>query len=117
MERKRQKKTRQTRVRAKLRSSKERPRISVYRSNKYFYAQVISPEKGNIIVSASSFGTRKDAKNKMKKAQEAKSIGLELAKKLKKKGITKGIFDRGSYAYLGRVQAFTEGLREGGIEI
>lgn len=108
---------RQTRVRAKLRFIKDKPRISVYRSNKYFYAQVIDPVKGDIITSSSSFEIRKSAKDKIKKTEEAKAVGLELAKKLKKKSITKGVFDRGSYAYLGRVQAFAQGLREGGIKI
>ncbi|MBI2049731.1 50S ribosomal protein L18 [Candidatus Roizmanbacteria bacterium] len=111
------KKRRTTRVRAKLGPSIDRPRISVYRSNKYFYAQVINPEKGDVLASSSSFEIRKNAKVKNKKSEEAKSVGLELAKKLKKKGVTKGILDRGSYAYLGRVQAFAQGLREGGIDI
>lgn len=111
------KKRRSTRVRTKLGPTTDRPRISVYRSNKYFYAQVINPVKGNIIASSSSFEIRKNAKDKIKKSEEAKSVGLELAKKLKKKGVTKGVLDRGRYAYLGRVQAFTQGLREGGIEI
>ncbi|MBI2051532.1 50S ribosomal protein L18 [Candidatus Roizmanbacteria bacterium] len=102
----------------KIQGSKDRPRISVFRSNQYVYTQAIDDENRVTLVSASSLtlNGRKE-RQKIKKSEEARVVGNELAKKLKKKGIKAAVFDRGSYSYLGRVKSLAEGLREGGIEI
>lgn len=87
--------------------------ISVFRSNKYIYAQAL--DDGKIIASFSSLNL-KEGTVKNKKDQ-AKIVGMELAKKLKAKKVSKGVVNKNKYAYLGRVKALTEGLREGGLEI
>lgn len=109
---------RKKRISSNIFGTKEKPRISAYRSNLYIYAQVIDDETRTTICSASSLFLKKDkAYVKAKKSEEAKQVGLLLAKILKEKKIESGIFDRGAYAYNGRVKALAEGLREGGLKI
>jgi len=108
---------RKRRVRAKIKGTATRPRISVFRSNKYIYAQAIDDEKGVTLASFSSLVWRKKTGKKLRKTEEARLVGLELGKILKEKGITEAVFDRGCYQYHGRVAAVCEGLREGGIKI
>ena len=110
---------RKLRVSANIFGTKERPRISVYRSNRYLYAQAIDDEKRHTLASSSSLVLRKNKKidKKVRKTEEAKIVGLDLAEKLKKLRIEKAVFDRGWYHYHGRVAALAEGLREGGIKI
>ena len=103
---------RRIRVRSKIQSGSERLRLSVYRSNKYIFAQLIDDTKGQTLVGMSE----KNLKDKGTKTDKAKALGLLLANKLKTKKIKKIVFDRGSYAYHGRVRGIAEGLREGGIE-
>jgi len=95
-----------------------KPRINVYRSNQYIYVQVIDDQSRKTLASFSSllYKQEKDYK-KVKKADEAKQIGIRLAKIMIEKKITQGIFDRSVYTYLGRVKSLCEGLREGGIKI
>lgn len=94
------------------------PRISVFRSVRFMYAQAIDDMKKNTIASFSSVNLKKLKEYiKNPKSAEAKNVGLELAKKMKEKGIEKAVFDRGSYIYKGRVKFLAEGLREGGIII
>lgn len=100
-------------VRAKLFGSMKRPRLSVFRSNKAVSAQLIDDENQKTIMTFTQKGI--DAKEKTTKTEAARVLGIELAKKVKEKKINAIIFDRGSYAYHGRVKAFAEGLREGGI--
>lgn len=109
---------RKKRISGNIFGTKERPRISVFASNKYTYAQVIDDENKKTIIAFSSliFSKSKDYK-KDKKVNEAKKTGLELAKLISKKAIKKALFDRGRYSYAGRVKALAEGLREGGIKI
>lgn len=102
------------RVRAYIRGSEARPRVSVFRSNKYIYAQAIDDEKKVTVASATSLFLKKTGK-KAKKSDESKQVGQELAKALLEKNIKMAIFDRGRYAYNGRVKMLAEGLREGGI--
>ena len=102
---------RQKRVRAKIKTSKDRLRLSVFRSNSYFYAQIIDDEKGETRVSVSE----KELTEKGVKTEKAKKLGIMLAKKAIDKKIKSVVFDRGSYAYHGRVKAFAEGAREGGL--
>lgn len=106
-----QKTRRQLRTRNKVKAS-GRARVSVYRSNKYIYAQIIDDKKNVTIVGLSE----KDLKTKGTKTEKAKALGLLLAEKAKAKKVTEVVFDRGSYAYHGRVKNVAEGLREGGLK-
>jgi large subunit ribosomal protein L18 len=106
-------KKRQTRIRTKIRQVTDRPRLSVFRSNHFMYAQIIDDTSGKTVVGISekvlsaSKGTRVD---------RAKALGNEIAKLAKEKKITAVVFDKGSYAYHGRVKALAEGAREGGLQ-
>lgn len=97
-------------------------RLSVFRSNKYIYAQVIDDEKGKTLVSASDqkLATQKTQKKtrdtEKSKMERARLIGRLLAEKALKKDIKKVYFDRGKFKYHGRVKALAEGAKEGGLE-
>jgi large subunit ribosomal protein L18 len=104
---------RKRRIRAKINGTKERPRISVYRSHKYIYAQAIDDEAKQTLGAYTSMKVA-DAESKTK-SEEAKQVGTELAAILKKKKISHAVYDRGQYAYNGRVKELAEGIREGGI--
>ncbi len=101
---------RQKRIRAKIFGTVEKPRLSVFKSNKYISAQIIDDNSGTTLAAFSS----KDVKGKQ--ADQAKTVGLELAKIAKTKGVGKVVFDRGGFIYTGRVAALAEGAREGGLE-
>ena len=100
----------------KLRSRKSvngtavRPRLSVFRSNKQIYAQVINDLTGTTLVSASSLGLEK-----MAKIEQAQKVGTLLAEKAKAAGVEKVVFDRNGYLYHGRVKALADAAREGGL--
>ncbi len=101
------------RTRARLHGTSERPRLTVFRSLRHIYAQLIDDENRVTLATASD----KDIDSKGKKPSEiAKLVGSALAAKAKEKKVTAVIFDRGSYKYHGRVQALAEGAREGGLE-
>lgn len=104
---------RHRRVRAKIQGTAQRPRVSVFKSNQYVYAQVIDDEIGKTLISVSDQGT----KAKSKKSDAASKAGETLAKKMKEKGITEALFDRGGFKFHGRVKAVADGLRKGGIKI
>jgi len=108
------KQTRQTRIRAKAKGIVTQPRLSVFRSNKYVYAQVIDDQKKQTVVGV----TEKELslKEKLNKSERAKELGKLIAKKAIAKKIEKVVFDRGSYRYHGRVKAVAEGAREGGLK-
>lgn len=109
---------RKRRVSGNIFGTKTKPRINVYRSNQYIYAQVIDDQLRKTLVSFSSLLYKKEKNyKKIKKVDEAKQIGIKLAKLMIEKKITQGIFDRSIYTYLGRVKSLCEGLREGGIKI
>ncbi len=101
------------RTRARIKGNGTRPRLSVFRSNRHLYVQLIDDMQGKTLVSASSL----EVKDKKAKTDLAKAVGTLLAKKAKNKNISSGIFDRGSYKYHGRVKAAAEGAREGGLKI
>lgn len=103
---------RKKRVRAKIAGTKDIPRLSVFRSNKYIYAQLIDDESQKTLVSASS----PEVKEKKVKMEVAEIVGETLAKKALKKKIKKVVFDRSGYKYHGRVAALAEGARKGGLE-
>lgn len=109
-------KIRHKRARARIFGVKEIPRLSVFRSNKYIYVQAIDDETGSTVAHASDFNILKEKKKEKKnKTEIAKIVGLEIAKKLKEKTVSKIIFDRGGYKYHGCIKALAEGAREGGI--
>lgn len=99
------------RVRNKIKRT-GRLRLSVFRSLKHIYAQIIDDEKGHTLVAASSLAL----KLKGNKTEVARQVGRALAEKALKKGIKQVVFDRGPYKYHGRVKALAEGAREGGLE-
>jgi len=105
------------RVRSKIFGTPERPRLSVYRSLKHIYAQIIDDTKGHTLVAMSSLSKeiRDEVKNCKTKTDVIRVVGLALAKKALEKGITKVVFDRNGYKYHGRVKALAEAAREGGL--
>lgn len=103
------------RARARIFGTKERPRLTIYKSLKHLYAQAINDEKGETFVVASDFDLKTTRKNK-KPAEAAKEIGGLVAKKLQEKKIDKVIFDRRGYKYHGIIKIFADAVREGGIE-
>ena len=109
---KRRTQRRTLRVRAKLQTGK--PRISVFRSLKHMYAQLIDEQGQKTVMSCSSLDLKKV---KGDKKAIAFAIGRELAQKAAAEGITTAIFDRGQFLYHGRVKSLAEGLREGGLKI
>lgn len=107
---------RKLRTRSKIMGTEKRPRLSVFRSNQYIYAQIIDDEKRKTILGVSDkklLGKEKDGNES--KISRAKKVGILLAKQAKAKKINKVVFDRGSYAYYGRIKALAEGAREGGL--
>ncbi len=105
------------RVRRKLRQiSPDRLRISIFRSHKHIYAQLIDDNKGHTLLSASDFEIKSD--KHLTKTQKAALVGRLLSDKIKRlKKDIKVVIDRGPYAYHGRVKALIEGLRQGGIKV
>ena len=101
------------RTRVRLKSTKAKPRVSVFRSAKHIYAQVIDDNAGKTLASYSSLNAKDVAGDKKAVAH---AIGVELAKSAADKGITAIVFDRGPFIYHGRIQALAEGLREGGLK-
>ena len=108
---------RKERVRRQLRKANAgRPRLTVHRSSKHIYAQIIDDVKGHTLVAASTM--EKDLKTSLKTGADkaaATAIGKLVAERAKKAGVTDVVFDRGAYIYHGRVQALAEGAREGGL--
>lgn len=108
---------RHARVRKKISGTPEMPRLCVYRSNKYIYAQVIDDTKGITLVQASSLGPAlKGQLDEVDKSGEAKLVGKLVAERAKQAGVEKVVFDRGGYVYTGRVAALAAGAREAGLE-
>lgn len=106
------------RVRATISGTATRPRLTVRRTNRYFYAQLIDDVKGNTIISASSFTLAKAAKAaKENKTANAFSVGEIIGQKAVEKGITSAVFDRRSYKFHGRVKSFVDGAKKGGLTI
>ncbi len=106
---------RKLRVRKKISGSVERPRLSVFRSNKYLYGQVIDDVAGKTLASINTLEA--EAVKGKTKSQAAFEAGKALAEKAKEQKIVKLTFDRNGYKYHGRIKSFADGLREGGIEI
>ena len=104
---------RRRRVRAKVRGSAERPRLSVYRSNRGVFAQLIDDDAGKTLASVS--WTEGDLKG-LARMEQAKKAGELLAKRASEAKVETCVFDRGGYQYHGRVKALAEGAREGGLK-
>jgi len=103
---------RRRRVRARVRGSAERPRISVFRSNRGLFAQLIDDDAGSTLASVQ--WTEAELRS-LKPLEQAKRAGALLAERAKAAGVETAVFDRGGYQYHGRVQALAEGAREGGL--
>ena len=102
------------RIRRRIKGTAERPRLSVFRSNRDIYCQVIDDVAGTTIAAAS---TREKGANKSgNKTEQAKEIGKLVAERLKSLNIENVVFDRSGYLYHGRVKALAEGAREGGLK-
>src|SRR4051794_10573950 len=103
---------RRRRVRAKVVGTAARPRISVFRSNRGIFAQLVDDEKGHTIAAVN--WTESDLRS-LKPGEQAGKAGELLAQRAKEAGVERAVFDRGGYQYHGRVKAFAEGVREGGL--
>jgi large subunit ribosomal protein L18 len=103
------KEVRHKRIRARVSGSEERPRLSVFKSNKFIYAQLINDVTGTTLAAASSI------KSKAKGMEAAKEVGIEIAKKAKAAKVEKVVFDRGGFIYTGQIKAVAEAAREGGL--
>jgi large subunit ribosomal protein L18 len=97
------------RVRAKVQGTAERPRLTVFRSNRYLYVQLVNDVVGKTLASAKTASAGK-------KTDSSRAAGAAVAKKAAELGIKEVVFDRGSYRYHGRVKAAAEGAREGGLK-
>ncbi len=104
---------RRRRVRAKVRGSAARPRISVFRSNRGIFAQLIDDDSGRTVAAVN--WTESDLRS-LAPTEQAKRAGALLAERAKAAGVEQAVFDRGGYQYHGRVRALAEGAREGGLE-
>ena len=103
---------RRRRVRAKVHGSAERPRISVFRSNRGIFAQLVDDDSGRTLASVN--WTESDLRS-LKPMEQAGKAGALLAERAKAAGVESVVFDRGGYQYHGRVKALAEGAREGGL--
>ena len=100
-----------TRIRGKISGTAERPRMSVFRSNKAIYVQVIDDLSGTTLAAASSRGISEGTK-----VEIAAKVGEEIAKKAVEKGIAEVVFDRNGYLYHGRVKSLADAARKGGLK-
>ena len=104
---------RKLRIRKKVSGTSERPRLTVFRSNKQIYAQVVDDSQGSTLVEATSLKLDKAEANK---SQVAERVGEAIAQARVGKGIKQVVFDRNGYIYHGRVKALADGARKGGLE-
>jgi len=103
------------RIRKKITGTTEKPRLRVFKSAKHFYAQVIDDSKGHTLVAMSSLDKALNSEDLKGKCALAKQVGKLLAEKAKSAGISKVVLDRGGCIYHGRIKAFSDGAREGGL--
>ena len=105
-------------VRKRLEGDSARPRLTVFRSARHIYAQLVNDDTGTTLVQASTLDkTVRDGLKGKKKSDAAKEIGKAVAQRAKAKGITKVVFDRNGFRYHGRIAAVADGAREGGLEL
>lgn len=98
-------------IRRRISGTAAKPRLSVFKSNKAIYAQIIDDEKGHTIVAASS----KEIGNEGVNIKTAKEVGKKIAEKAGSSGVQQVVFDRGGYLYHGKIKALADGAREGGL--
>ena len=100
-------------IRNKVSGTSERPRLSIFKSNKAIYAQIIDDANGHTLASVSSYelGTKNNPN-----IEVSKNVGLKIAEKAKASGVESIVFDRGGYQYHGKIKALAEGAREGGLK-
>ncbi len=103
------------RIRGKISGTADRPRLSVFRSNKQIYAQIIDDAAGKTLASASS-SDESIASKTVVKIEQAKLVGMLLAEKAKEANVENVIFDRSGYVYHGRIKSLADGAREGGLK-
>ena len=106
---------RHERIRLRIVGSTARPRLSIFRSAKYIYAQVIDDSSGRTLAAASS--REATLVGGSGKVDSARSVGRALAQRAKAAGVSAVVLDRGGYRYHGRVRSLTEGAREGGLDL
>ncbi len=104
------------RIRKRLSGNEGRPRMTVYRSNKQIYVQLVDDKSGETLVSASS-KEKEIASQKVNKTEQAKLVGKRIAEKAKEKGIENVVFDRNGYLYHGRVKNLADAARKSGLKI
>jgi len=107
------------RIRDRVRGHKERPRLAVFKSGRHIYAQIIDDGSGSTLAHASSLdpGLKKESGGKGTNRDAAGKVGGLVAERAQKAGVKKVVFDRGGYRYHGKVKAFAEGVREGGLTV
>jgi len=105
---------RHVRVRKKVRGTLDRPRLAVFRSNRYIYAQLIDDTKGHTIVAASS--QERGLRDRRLTVETAAEVGRLLAERAKEAGVSSVVFDRGGFKYHGRIKALADAVREAGLE-
>jgi large subunit ribosomal protein L18 len=101
---------RHNRIRAKVKGTEERPRLSIFRSNVFIYAQIINDDTATTLASATSRGLKK------KGVEAASLVGTAIATAAKAKGVSKVVFDRGGFIYTGQVKVLAESARAAGLE-
>jgi large subunit ribosomal protein L18 len=104
------------RIRKTITGTSDKPRMSVFRSNKQMYVQLVDDLKGHTLVSASSASKEISEKQGINKTEQAKLVGKLIAEKSLSQGISQVVFDRNGYLYHGRVKALAEAAREGGLK-
>ncbi len=102
---------RRARIRAKIKGTAERPRLAIFKSHRYLYAQIIDDDKGHTLASVDSRKVKG-----AKPVDRAKEVGIEIAKMAKAAKITKVVFDRGGYIYGGKIAMVADAARAGGLE-
>ncbi|MGE5190776.1 MAG: 50S ribosomal protein L18 [Gemmatimonadota bacterium] len=108
---------RKARIRKRIFGTEQRPRLSVFRSAKHIYAQIVVDSTGSTILAASSLSPEiRDELGELKKSEAAKKVGELLGRKAAEKNIRKVVFDRNGFLYHGRIKALAEGARESGLE-
>lgn len=107
---------RHARIRAKIMGTSTRPRLAVYKSNRYLHAQIIDDTAGTTLVAGSTKEIGAGAKKAIKKMDAAKILGLDLAKRAKAAGIEAVVFDRGGFRYTGRITTLANAARAGGLK-
>lgn len=111
---------RHRRIRDQIKGTSERPRLSVYRSNKHVYVQLIDDASNRTLIGISDKAVQSAGqrikKEHLTKSQKSRTLGVLLAKKAEEGKIKKVVFDKGGYAYHGRTKAIAQGAREGGLE-